>query len=171
MTGIGGVSAEQNTTQDIKGPVTLTDISVVGTTPGFLAVREYNWHQGRFIADQDTDRANKVVVLGYDIAVELFGDPAVTGANPVGQSVYIGTTKCTVIGVMEAKGVVGNTDYDGRVYVPITLVFKKWVNSRFGGENVRVVYVSAESKAMMESVMEQLIGPGRANFGLRSRLA
>jgi putative ABC transport system permease protein len=152
VTGINGVSAEQNTSQDVKGPsTTLEGISIVGTTPGFTAVREYAVAEGRFLTEEDSDRTNKVAVLGADIAEELFGD-----ANPVGQSIKVGSTKVTVVGVMEAKGIVGSTDYDSRVYVPITLVFDKWTNARFGGENVRLVYVSAESKEAMESVMAQL---------------
>ncbi len=150
--GISGVSAEQNTTQAVKGNgITLSDIAIVGTTSGFVNVHEYKVERGRFITDQDNDRANKIAVLGYDVAQELFG-----AANPVGQSITIGTVKCTVVGVMEAKGVVGTTDYDNRVYVPITLVFKKFVNARFGGTALRVVYVSAESKEVMADVMEQL---------------
>jgi hypothetical protein len=35
--GVSGVSAEQNTTQDVKGEnSTLTDIAIVGTTSGFV---------------------------------------------------------------------------------------------------------------------------------------
>ena len=152
ITGINGVSAEQNTSQDVKGNgTTLTGIAIVGTTSGFVDVHEYTVAEGRFITDQDNDRANKVAILGYDVAQELFGD-----TNPVGQSVTLGTVKCTVVGVMEEKGVVGTTDYDNRVYVPITLVFKKFVNSRFGGTNLRVVYISAESKNVMDDVMSQL---------------
>jgi len=152
--GINGVSAEQNTTQDIKSnSITLSDISIVGTTSGFVDVNEYNVAEdgGRFITDQDNDRANKIAVLGYDVAQELFG-----GTNPVGQSITLGTVKCTIVGVMEEKGVVGTTDYDNRVYVPITLVFKKFVNARFGGTALRMIYVSAESKEVMDDVMEQL---------------
>ena len=154
VTGVSGVSAEQNTSQDVKGGgATVTDISIVGTTSGYGAVHEYTVAQGRFITDEDNDRANKIAVLGYDIAQELFGD---SGVDPVGQSITIGTVKCTVVGVMEEKGVVGNTDYDSRVYIPITAVFKKFINSRFRGTNLRVVYVSAESKGAMNSVMSQL---------------
>ncbi len=150
--GINGVSAEQNTSQDVKGGgTTLSSIAIVGTTSGFVNVHEYTVAQGRFITDQDNDRANKIAVLGYDVAQELFGD-----VNPVGQSVTLGAVKCTVVGVMEEKGVVGVTDYDSRVYIPITLVFNKFVNARFGGTALRVVYVSAESKEVMDSVMEQL---------------
>ena len=151
VTGITGVSAEQNTTQDVKGDATLEGIEIVGTTPGFAAVRDFQLAEGRFIIDEDNERVNKVAVLGSDIAQELFGDGQI-----VGQSVKVGSTRLTVVGVMAPKGIVGSTDYDGRVYVPITLVFKKWTNARFGGDRVRVVYVSAESRATMDDAMVQL---------------
>ena len=41
VTGINGVSAEQTTTQDVKGSSTLESISIVGTTAGFPQVRDY----------------------------------------------------------------------------------------------------------------------------------
>jgi len=151
VTGISGVSAEQNTTQDVKGSGTLESISIVGTTPGFLAVRDLEMAHGRFVTDEDNDRVNKVAVLGSDIAAELFGD-----ADPIGQSIKVGSVRVMVVGVMAPKGVVGNTDYDSRVYVPITLVFEKWTHARFGGDRVRVVYVSAKSKKTMDDVMAQL---------------
>jgi ABC-type antimicrobial peptide transport system permease subunit len=49
-----------------------------------------------------------------------------------------------------------NTTYDSRVYVPITVVFSKFMSGRFGREDVRMIYVSAESKEAMEDVMAQL---------------
>ena len=153
LTGISGLSAEQGTTQDVKsGNVTVESISIVGTTSGFTSVRELSVATGRFLTDEDTDRTNKVAVLGYDLAAELFEDPE----TAVGQSVKIDSTKVTVVGVLDEKGVVGNTDYDSQIYVPITLVFDKWTNSRFGGENLRTVYISAQSEQMMSSVMDQL---------------
>ena len=152
VTGINGVSADQTTSQKVRGgDTTLEDISIVGTTAGFISVREYAVAEGRFLTDEDTDRTNKVAVLGYDIAQELFGD-----TSAVGQSVKIDTTKFTVVGVMDQKGVVGNTDYDSQVYIPITVVFKKFIHQRFRGDSLRMVYVSAESKNTMDTVMTQL---------------
>ena len=152
VTGVNGVSAEQSTTQDIKaGSTTLETISAVGTTPSFPQVREYALGEGRFLTAQDADRAHRVVVLGYDIAQELFGDQ-----GAVGQSIKIGSTKFTVVGVMTQKGVVGNTDYDGQVYIPLTVVFKRFTNARFGGETVRIIYVSAESRETVDDVMAQV---------------
>jgi putative ABC transport system permease protein len=153
VAGISGVSAEQSTTQDVKaGTVTLEGISIIGTTSGLTAVRDYQAEVGRFLTDEDNDRTSKVAVLGYDIAQELFGE----ATSAVGQKVKIGSTQFTVIGVMEDKGVVGSTDYDSRVYIPITVVFQKYNPSKLGGDAVRVVYVSADSKEAMPSVMSQL---------------
>jgi putative ABC transport system permease protein len=152
VTGINGISADQNTTQDVKGgDTTLEGISIVGTTADFIKVREYAVAEGRFLTDEDNDRTNKVVVLGHDIAQELFGEQ-----GALGQSVKIGAVKFTVVGVMAEKGIVGNTDYDGRMYVPITVVFKRFTHARFGGNDLRIVYVSAESKESMDDVMVQL---------------
>ena len=154
--GINGVSAEQRTSQTVKGPVTLESISIIGTTSGLTAVRDYEVASGRFITGEDTDRSNKVAALGYDLAIELFGDPAAGGTDPVGQTIYIGSIRFTIVGVMEEKGLVGNTDYDARVYVPITTVFQHFTNSQFGSTNIRLVYVSAENRDLMDSVMVQL---------------
>jgi putative ABC transport system permease protein len=157
VNGISGVSAEQSTTQDVKaGNTTLEGISIVGTTSGFPDVRDYEVAAGRFLTDEDNDRSNKVVVLGYDVAEELFGD-ASTG---LGQTIKIGSTASgatfTVVGVMAPKGVVGTTDYDGRLYIPLTEYFEKFSNARFGGDTVRLIYVSAESRDMMDSVTSQV---------------
>ncbi|MBC7249210.1 MAG: ABC transporter permease [Anaerolineae bacterium] len=153
VSNINGVAAEQNTTQGVKASnITLESISIVGTTSGFPKVRDYKVAEGRFLSDEDNDRANKVAVLGYDIAQELFGEPGAA----IGQSIKIGSTKFTIVGVMAEKGVVGNTDYDSRVYIPLTVVFKKFMPTRFGGNSVRTIYVSAESRAVMDDVMSQV---------------
>jgi putative ABC transport system permease protein len=153
LTNINGISAEQTTNQDVKaGSVTVTDVTINGTTAGFPAVRELTVAYGRFLSEEDTDRTHKVAVLGRDIASELFATPE----TAVGQTIKIGSTQHMIIGVMEEKGTVGNTDYDAQIYIPITVVFQHFVNSRFGGENLRVVYVSAESREAMDDVMVQL---------------
>jgi putative ABC transport system permease protein len=175
VTGVNGVSAEQLTTQDLKaGGITLEGVSILGTTSGFPDVRDYAVAWGRFLTDQDNDRANKVVALGYDIAEDLFGDPS----SAVGQKVKIASTQFTVVGVMEQKGVVGTTDYDGRVYIPLTVVFDKFTSSRFGGDTVRLIYVSAESRDTVDSVISQVtdllvqrhdVDPMTPDFGLMTQ--
>ena len=153
VTGINGVSAEQSTSQDLKaGGTTLESISVVGTTAGFPDVRDYQVALGRFLTDEDNDRKNKVIALGSEIATELFGD----AGSALGQKVKIGSTQFTVVGIMEEKGVVGTTDYDGRAYIPLLVYFDKFSNTRFRGDTVRLIYVSAEHRDSVSNVMNQL---------------
>ena len=171
---INGVSAEQSTTQEIEGGGnTLSDVSIVGTTADFPAVREYRVFLGRFITDEDNERTNEVAVLGYEIAQELFG-----GQSPLGQKVKIGSVNFLVAGVMEKKGVVGNTDYDSRVYIPLTVVFERYSFRRFGGDTLNTVLVSAESKDVMDDVMTEIttvlarqheVQPSEADFNLMTQ--
>jgi putative ABC transport system permease protein len=149
---VNGVSAERSTFLTVKGGGnTVADVSVVGTTPGFQQVRDYLPARGRFITDEDNARANKVAVLGSDLAESLFGD-----ANPVGQKVKVGTQELAVVGVMEPKGSVGNTDYDTRLYLPLQLLIKKFMRQRFGGDSVGIIYVSATSRDVMQSVQNDV---------------
>ena len=56
--------------------------------------------------------------MGSGIAANLFGTD-----NPIGKDVKIGSSQFTVIGVMAPQGTVGGTDADGRIYIPVTVVF------------------------------------------------
>jgi putative ABC transport system permease protein len=70
--------------------------------------------------------------------------------------VTIGTTKFTVIGVMEEKGVVADVDYDGRIYIPITVVFQKFAPSKLAGDRVRTIYAQAEGGETIDSAILQI---------------
>jgi len=174
VSGINGVSAEQSTIQDVKGDgVTLESVSIVGTTADFPDVREYDVAEGRFLTDEDIDRNSKVAVLGSSIVEELFGE-----ANPIGQQIKIGSTSFTIVGVMAEQGVVGDTDFDGQVYIPITVVFKNYTNNTLGGDTVRIIYVSAESQEMMDGVIAQVtsllcerrdVDPMSPDFGIMTQ--
>jgi putative ABC transport system permease protein len=153
--GITGTSVEMSTSQTVKADgVTLTDMQLVGTTPDYPSVREVPMADGRFLNAQDMERKAKVVVLGSGVAEELFGD-----ADPIGQSITTNNVKLTVIGVAAPKGTVGNTDYDSRMYVPITLVFDRFLPSqfaRFMGNRVQVIFAQIGEDANMDDVITQI---------------
>jgi putative ABC transport system permease protein len=154
ISGIAGVSVEQSSSETIKYESNaLEDITIVGTTPDYTVVREVDVANGRFFNANELDRSSKVVILGTTVAEELFGD-----LNPIGQSITIGSTKVTVIGVLAEKGLVSGTNFDEQVYMPITLVFEKFTFSPFGrvvGDSVRTIYVSVEKDYSMETVILQ----------------
>ncbi|PKO06442.1 MAG: ABC transporter permease [Chloroflexi bacterium HGW-Chloroflexi-3] len=152
---VAGVAVEQTTTQTIKyGNIVLEDVSILGTTPDFTKVREIEVEEGRFLNDQELERSTRTAILGATIAKELFGD-----TYPIGQKISVGTLKLTVVGVFEEKGLVSGVDYDARVYVPITLVFDKLMNSQFSriaGDRVRMIYVTVDDKENIDDVILQI---------------
>ena len=153
--GVESVVVEQFSSEKVKaGDVTLEDVEILGTTPGFPSVRDMELADGRYFTEQEIDRKSKVVVLGSSIAEELFGE-----GDPIGQYITVGSTKLAVIGVFKEKGLVGNTDFDSRLYLPISVVFQKFTPSMFArimGDTIRMIYVEVEPEADLEQVISQI---------------
>jgi len=155
INGVKAVVVEQSSSETVKaGDVSLDSINILGTTPGFPSVRDVDIAEGRYFNQNEVDRKLKVAVLGYNIATELFGE-----TDPIGQVITAGSTKLTVIGVLAERGVVGEVDYDERVYIPITVVFQKFTPSMFAritGDSVRMIYVEVEEDANLDNVITQI---------------
>lgn len=155
INGVENIAVEMPSTQLVKvGDVALEDVEILGTTPGFPSVRAYGVVTGRFFNETELERNAKVVIVGSSLAQELFGE-----ADPIGQQVTVGAIKLTVIGVMAEQGVIGNTDFDARLYTPISIVFKHFIPSQFArivGDRVRLIYVQAESPEVIDEVILQI---------------
>jgi putative ABC transport system permease protein len=176
--GVSGVSVEQNTNQDVRTtntsmPVTMKGVSVVGATPDYPAVREYTVASGQFFSADETARAQKVAVLGSGIAENLFGSD-----DPIGKHIKIGSSQFTVIGVMAPQGTVGGQDADGRIYIPVTVVFKSFGRTQLGPNPVRIVFVKAASKDSIPTVISQInellslrhnVDPSSPNFSVTTQ--
>ncbi|MCL4824954.1 MAG: ABC transporter permease [Anaerolineales bacterium] len=153
VTGITGISAEQTPPpQNVRaGGLTLEAIALVGTTSDFPHVRDYAVAEGRYFTADEDDRKAKLVVLGSGIAADLFG-----AESALGQTVTVGAVKLTVIGVMESKGIVSDVDYDGRIYLPLNLVFQKYMPAAMlRADAVRTIYLKAENQEKIPSVIAQ----------------
>ena len=155
ISGVAAVVVEQNASQAVKSAsAELDEVSIVGTTPGFLSVRDMEIADGRYFHDVDVERKQKVAVLGSTLAEELFGD-----LDPIGQYVTVDSTKLVVIGVLKEKGSIGGTDFDARLYTPITVVFQKFTPSQFArilGDRVFMITVEVDPEADMDGVITQV---------------
>jgi putative ABC transport system permease protein len=155
VSGVVGVVVEQNSSETVKVEgVILEGTSIVGSTPDFPSVRDIDIAQGRYLTEQDIERSAKIAVLGSSLATELFGDE-----NPIGQTVMAGNVRLIVVGVLDEKGIVGDVDYDSRLYAPITVVFEKFTPSQFAriiGDRVRIIYVELAEDANIDDVIQQI---------------
>jgi putative ABC transport system permease protein len=54
---------------------------------------------------------------------------------------------------------VGNTDYDARIYIPISVVFQKFTPSMFArimGDSIRMIYVEVDPEMNLEEIITQI---------------
>ena len=88
---------------------------VMGTTPEFLIVRDFDVAKGRFINNVDLERNTRVAILGSEVAEQFF-----EGKDPIGSKIRIRNTSFEVVGVLQAKGSFLGNNQDDAVYVPLT---------------------------------------------------
>ncbi len=89
--------------------------SVQGTTPDFLAVRNFKMASGAFFSNSDDNSRARVAVLGQTVATNLFG-----AASPIGKTIRINQAPFRVVGVLGSKGQSAmGQDQDDMVIVPL----------------------------------------------------
>jgi ABC-type antimicrobial peptide transport system permease subunit len=111
---------------------------IYGTTPSFLAVREWeDLDSGQMFADRDVRNGSKVCVIGQTLVRELF-----QGEEPLGKEVRIQNVSFRVIGVLGRKGAnMMGMDQDDIVLAPWTTV-----KYRVSGTSLANVNQSAASR-------------------------
>lgn len=117
------------------------NLTIIGTTPEFLTVRNFDVAQGRFITPLDLSRNRKVVVIGSEIVEDFFPNE-----NPIGKRLRIKNVSFEVIGVMKSKGSFLGTNQDNVLYIPLTTMANQIVGktSNYGLE-LSFISVSAKN--------------------------
>ncbi|NRG30936.1 ABC transporter permease [Niallia circulans] len=113
---VKAVSPTVTTSSTLKnGTTSSSGVTVTGVTTSYEEVQDITLQSGRNVMDIDLDNRNKVVVLGDNIASELFGF-----TNPVDKTVQIDGTTFKVIGVLAEKGEELTGSVDDSVLIPFT---------------------------------------------------
>ena len=124
---------------------------VIGTTPSYLVVRDWDLSAGRSFTTQDVKSATKVCLLGQTVVDNLFGDQ-----NPVNQTIRIMNVPFTVVGLLGPKGQdARGHDQDDMVLVPVTTAQKKLFGTQFPGM-VRIITVKAKSADDLSDAERQI---------------
>jgi putative ABC transport system permease protein len=93
---------------------TIADVMLFGVTPEYQEVQDYKFERGVPLSDVDIDQRRAVVVIGHDIAENLF-----KSVDPIGQEVRLAGGKFTIVGVVAPKGRVLGQSFDSFALVPI----------------------------------------------------
>jgi len=131
--------------------------SIVATGSDYKNIFNCSIAQGRFLLPEDVNNYEKVVVLGSNIAKELFGNQ-----NPISKKIIIqiGGRRFIfeVIGVMESKGQVMFLNFDNQVYIPVTTAMKRMTGSRFVNLYIAEATDSKEAVKQVEYLLTKKLG-------------
>jgi len=127
------------------------EIRVNGGTPEYQEVMNFWVERGKFIDSRDIKTSRTVVVLGQEVANELFGKE-----DPLGKDIIINTSlsryKFRVIGIMESKGQVMFSNFDNQIYVPVTTAQNRLLNVKY----VTSFSIQAQDEESINDAVEQI---------------
>jgi putative ABC transport system permease protein len=146
--GVANASPVVSTTETLSlGASSDSGVSLTGTYPTYFPAENDTLSQGAYFTQQEVTQAQDVVVIGSEVATDLFGT-----VNPVGQSVLVAGIPFTVVGVLATKGSSGLVSADNTAVAPLTTVQDQLTG--FGSLNN--VVVLAKSPGQVTAVEGEL---------------
>jgi putative ABC transport system permease protein len=129
--------------------------SIEGCNIDLPLIRSWQVMYGGFFTAEDVRSASKVIVLGANVAENLFGE----GVDPTDQIIRVRNHVFKVLGVMTRKGASGGgQNQDDQTFAPYTTVMKKLQ----GQQNLNRILVSARSAEDVSSAAQAVDSTLRA---------
>ena len=145
-------------TQVVYGNRNWVPITIYGTTPAFLSVREWGLAEGEPFTDRDVRNASKVCLLGQRLVRELF-----EGKSPVGQEVRVKNVAFKVIGVLATKGAnMMGMDQDDILLAPWTTIKFRVTGSTLANVNQSAATSSSTDTSQQVNTLSQIY-PNQGN--------
>ena len=132
------------------------DYSILGVNEKFAYIGDHTLAQGRFFSHLHVEERLRVAVVGRSVVGTLFN-----GRNPVGQRIYIGGQRFTVIGVLEGRGIGMADDIDARIIIPVTAA-QRLTRSY----TVNEIWVKARDQSNAKAAVVQLSRIYRLKMGI-----
>lgn len=145
---ITAVAPETTRSYQVTAVGTNTRVSIVGTTPAYLQVRNVQLDTGSFITDENVLSRSRIAVLGPTVRNDLFG----AGSDPTGQAIRINNIDFKVAGITVAKGGTGFGSQDNQIYVPISAAQQFLAGNTY----VTTISVEAQDQQSMAAVQQQI---------------
>ena len=128
-----------------------TTTSLMGVTPEYAYVRNYQVTEGEFINEEHMLGQASVVLLGPEVAKTLFGRTE----GLVGETVRIEGQPFRVLGVLESKGGSGFANVDDQAFVPFSTAQARLIR-RATRDRVDMLIVSAVDAESVPAASEEI---------------
>jgi putative ABC transport system permease protein len=150
--------------RDIEG------VRVTGASANYFDIKSLTIERGRAFSPYEVQASRPVVVIGSELANQLFGSD-----EPLGNELYIRGIPYRVVGVVEEQGNVFGISLDKFAVAPATSPVKRFANPPgiVGGVTVKAATIEEMQNAMAEAeaIMRSRRGlrPGEeSNFTLQT---
>ena len=155
--GVVAVAPEVTTQQLVVSARDNTTTTVVGTTASYAPVRSANVANGAFLNNAAVEHRLRVAVLGSETATDLD-----INESDLGREVSIGGLPFVVVGILEAKGGLGQFSPDDVVYIPLSVAQHQFV----GTESVRTISVSVLDQSSIDLAKAAITAELRQRHGI-----
>lgn len=125
--------------------------TIVGTWADYAEVNNYEIAQGIFITRENDQERRPVVVLGYQLALDLFDN-----VNPIGKTIkfnYNGRIfPFSVIGIMKEKGGSLAGNLDERAYIPLSIAMDRITAHKYVDSFIAQAYSSESAISAVQEL-------------------
>lgn len=141
-----------------NGSSSVSSIDVTGVTFDYGEMMDLNLEEGRWFTRLEDKRGSNKIVLGHQIAEELF--PKESAIN---KSVKLMGLKFNVVGVIEKEGdnLFNATQYDEGVLIPYSAA-KKFINVKENSRIRKIAMVSSKPGVSLDELKDEVTGILRA---------
>ena len=138
-----------------------TVATVTGATEEYTQSWRWSIVEGHGFTRADVKRGENVVLIGETVKKELF-----KGGNPIGEQIVMnGTTRLTVVGVLEERSAGGLYDVNDTIVLPLRTFFLRFNMKRDRYDSLRIVFRDATQMDRYEKTLQELL---RYKHGLAS---
>jgi putative ABC transport system permease protein len=151
---VAGIAPQFNGTADIGAAAAEKSSQIVGTNVAYFEINNLSAASGSLFNEIQERAGEPVVVLGANLAKDLFG----TG-QAVGQTVRVKDQALRVLGVLAPKGGGGFGSVDDQGFVPISLAQQRLFGARTPDGNsyrVATITVAARNSADLDAIQARI---------------
>lgn len=139
---------------------TLENVNITPVSNEIYEIDNLKLYKGRFYNETESNIGASVVVLGYNLAENLFGNE-----EPIGKLVRIYGRKLTVVGVLDKFGGLNFDSPDEKGFVPVNFV-RKFMNTGKNG-TLTMIIIKPEKDIDINAFEEVLRQKYRRYRGLK----
>ncbi len=109
-------------TSEARYGQTTKRVTLYGVHETYEIVQNSIAEKGRWFTENERKQEDRVVLLGFKVATELFGQ-----VDPVGKQVRLNGQSYRILGVLEEKGGgFGGPSFDNYIYIPLETLFSNF---------------------------------------------